>query len=290
MRAPVASAAICSFLFAITLSAQTPSEPSVDQVLDRMTAYFEAYEAQLTAITADERFEQSERRVGLLLRLERRSPRPLVRKLDSEVAFVRLPGSGEWTGFRDVRRVDGRATAGGRTRLTELMAQGSTTLEQATAITIASSKHNLGAPRTTNMPTVPLEIIHPRHRRRFTHRLDGRERIRGAHTVRLIFDEVEQPTIVQRPGGGDVKSLAVAWVEPGSGKVWRAEIVFLNWGAPAPRRNDVRLRVDFDMDRRLQTMVPVEMRETFYVPDGRGEGRATYRNFKRFETSARIVQ
>ena len=37
-------------------------------------------------------------------------------------------------------------------------------------------------------------------------------------------------------------------------------------------------------------MVPVEMREVFAVNAARGEGRALYRNFRRFGTSARIVQ
>ena len=36
-------------------------------------------------------------------------------------------------------------------------------------------------------------------------------------------------------------------------------------------------------------MVPRTMTEVFSVPRGRGEGRATYSNFRRFGTSARIV-
>ncbi len=290
MRARVTSAVIVSTLVVGALSAQAPPAPTVESVLDRMAAYFEAYEAQLATITANEWYEQQEQRLGLPSTSFRGTPpAPLVRKLESEVAFVRLPGSGEWAGFRDVRRVDGRRTTGNATRLTALMSRGSSTFEQALAMTVASSKHNLGTDRTTNMPTVPLEVIHPRHRQRFAHRFDGRETIRGARTERLVFEEVQRPTIIQRPNGGDVQSTAVAWVEASSGKVWRAEVVFRDWGTVTARSNDVRLRVEFAMDRRLQTMVPVEMRETFYVPGGRGTGKATYNNFKRFETGARIV-
>ena len=36
-------------------------------------------------------------------------------------------------------------------------------------------------------------------------------------------------------------------------------------------------------------MVPLEMREGFFTRTGSGDGRATYRNFRRFGTSARIV-
>jgi hypothetical protein len=289
MRTRAAPAVLIVVLAVSSLSAQPSRNLSVEHVLDRMAAYFEVYETQLSAITADERYQQrlqrflgAPRERGALLSTQERT-------LESEVAFVRLPGGEEWAGFRDVRRVDGRSTARGGIRLTELMARGSSALEQAVAITVASSKHNLGTPRTTNMPTVPLEIIHPRNRARFTHRLDGSARVRGARTERVIFEEIVRPSIIQRPGGGDVRSTAVAWIEPATGKVWRVELVFVDWNAGSTR-DDIRLRVEFDLDHRLQTMVPVEMRETFYVPGGEGRGRATYRNFKRFETSARIVQ
>jgi hypothetical protein len=49
------------------------------------------------------------------------------------------------------------------------------------------------------------------------------------------------------------------------------------------------LRVDYMPHRELGMMVPEEMRETFWVPGGRGEGHARYSNFRQFATSARIV-
>jgi hypothetical protein len=288
MRNRVAVAVILAHASLAALLAQDAT-PSVEEILDRMGAYLEAYESQLTAITADERYEQQHQRLAMRsTSMGRGLEAPRVRQLESEVAFVRLPGSGEWAGFRDVRRVDRRRIGGAGTRLTELMAQGSTAFDQAIAITAASSKHNLGSARTTNMPTVPLEVIHPRHRHRFTHRFDGVESVRGVKTHRLIFEEVARPGLIQNPTGGDVRSYAVAWIDGSSGTVWRAEVVFREWDA-RPTSSDTRIRVEFAIDARLQTMVPTEMRETFYVPGGRGSGKATYRNFKRFETGGRIV-
>lgn len=279
------------FLSFTALAAEAQTDPSLDVVLDRLDSYLRAYEKQLSAITADERYVQHEQRVGWTRgdRFSKIQP-PLVRRLDSEMAFVRLPGDGDWAGFRDVRRVDGKSVTESRVRLGELFARGSNTFEQATAITAASSKYNLGATRTVNMPTVPLEVLHPRHRHQFSYRLVSKERVRRARTMRVEFVEVASPTVIQLPAGGDVPSAGTAWIEPTTGRLWRAMVVWKGGQAHLePRANDSRVTVDFDLDRRLETMVPIEMKEVFYVPDGRGEGRATYRNFKRFETGARIV-
>jgi len=40
---------------------------------------------------------------------------------------------------------------------------------------------------------------------------------------------------------------------------------------------------------KLKIMVPKELSETFWIPGGRGEGRAKYSNFRQFATSTRLV-
>jgi hypothetical protein len=47
--------------------------------------------------------------------------------------------------------------------------------------------------------------------------------------------------------------------------------------------------VEFAFDKGLGVMVPIEMREDFFVDLGSGRGQYTYSNFRRFQTSARIV-
>lgn len=286
MRNRLALAIIITSL-SISLTAQ--NDRAVDEVLDHMAAYLEAYQSKLIAITADELYEQQ---VTVIERGFAGSARPATRarrRLDSDVAFVRLPGSEDWAGFRDVQSVDGKVVKGTGIRLSELLSTNADVVTQAMAMTMASAKYNLGSARTINMPTVPLEVFHPRHRSQFSHRLNGNESIRGARTVQVIFEETGSPTVIKRSDTlGDVQSSGAAWVEPKSGKVWRVEVVFRDPGT-VPKLADARLRVEFAMDRRLETMVPVEMRETFYVPGARGEGKATYKHFRRFETGARIV-
>lgn len=286
---------IVAFVLSLAaVAAQRAEEPSLDVVLDRLGAYLLDYEAALSVITADEIYKQDE--VGLRWVLggaDRELRRPQIikkRLLESEIAFVRLPASGEWASFRDVRKVDGRTVSEGRARLTELLTRKEPALKQAAAIMTASSKYNLGALRTINMPTVPLEILHPRHRQQFTYTLDGPEKVRGVTTVRVAFVETASPTVIRMPTGEDVKTSGVAWVDPSSGRLWRATVVWAG-GLPSnqAQQNASRLLVEFAEDARLKTMVPVEMDEVFYVPRARGEAHATYRNFKRFETGARLI-
>ena len=47
--------------------------------------------------------------------------------------------------------------------------------------------------------------------------------------------------------------------------------------------------MDFAQDKNLQFMVPVTMRERFNWVADTGTSAATYTNFRRFQTSARIV-
>lgn len=274
------------------VSAQDANAPSVNAVLDRLGEYLRVYEKQLTAITADEHYEQRATLRGYdYVAPALRATRMRQRQLDSEMAFVRLPGDAEWAGFRDVRKVDGKAIEGSGIRLAEVLAGGADAFAKAAAITAASSKYNLGARRTINMPTVPLEVLHPRHREDFAYRLAGTERIGGVETARVEFFETQSPTVIRQPDGADLRTAGTAWIDPVTGQLWRAMVVW-NRGEPNPRQapGDSHLTVEFGVDRRLQTMVPIEMREAFYAFEGFGEAVATYRNFKRFETGARIIQ
>jgi hypothetical protein len=134
-------------------------------------------------------------------------------------------------------------------------------------------------------------VLAARHRSRFRYELGGRDTIAGAKTIRLEFEETASPTIVQYPQGGDVISYGTANVEIETGRVWR---MLLTWRDPnrppaPPGAHQTAMRVDFAVDTRLGLMVPVKMQESFLAGNGNGRGTATYRNFRRYETKARIV-
>lgn len=279
MRRTAIALVVTAFVFQPALRAQ--STASLDQLLDRMGDYLLAYEAQLSSVVADESFEQR-----IFGRIEAGKPR----RLQSEIAFMRLPGNAEWLGFRDVRQVDGTPVNRPGLSISEVLTSNSGDIKKALAIANASARYNLGLPRTINLPTAPLDIIHPRYRDVHKFELIGRESVAGIQTAVVGFHEVTRPTLVREPSGIDLVSSGRIWIEPATGKVWRVEWIYQEEkkrsnGWPAPK-----LRVDFQPHKELGFMVPVEMREVFAVNAARGEGRALYRNFRRFGTSARIVQ
>ncbi len=267
-------ACVLLICFASIGAAQKPASPHLNSVFEKLDAYLEKYEGELSAVVADEVvFQEVEG-------LEKRT-----RKMVSEIAFLRLPGNFEWLGFRHAKIVDGKPVAANGPSLTELLATTTAdTIAQATLLVNESSKHNLGNPRTINMPNLPLELLNRRYRHRFTTRLDGRERVRGRAVDVVALEEIGPPPIVYS-GGHDLKSSLRAWIDAESGVLWRGEVRLRRFNVPEASR----LRVEFARDKGLDIIVPIEMREDFFVDLGEGRGQYTYSNFRRFQTSARIV-
>ena len=264
-------------------SPSAQSAPDVEVLLNRMGTYLVEYESELSSIVADESFEQ---RVFYPPGLFANTIVP--RRLDSELSFMRLPGGEAWLGLREVNRIDGRRLIQSGPRISELLASGRQTLIQARSIAEANSRHNLGLPRTINVPTAPLDVIHPTNRASHRYALRGHERVRGTAVTLVDFEEVTRPTLVREPSGENLVSSGRIWVEPATGGVWRIEWSYRTEERPSADPAPM-LRVEFSPHRQLGILVPISMVERFDVARGRGEGTATYRNFRRFQTSGRIV-
>jgi hypothetical protein len=284
-------AALCSALWPVTLrSQQTIGE--LDLLLERLGQYLLAYESQLTTVVANERYDQSQ----MTPMGRSRSMISQSRRLESQIAFLRLPNEAIWYGVRDVQRVDGvRVDEGVKTQLLEELLQrldGGSMIEAA-KIVAKSAQYNLGGPRTVNMPTTPLAVLHPDNHVRFVFKVNGKAKIQGRQTTRLDFEEFDEPTLVAGTEDIPVFIVGSAWIEPESGVLWRVELTL----KPQPTDPDVRvsrgtenrLRVDYTELPALKMMVPKEMWEVFWVPGGRGEGHARYSNFRQFASPAPIV-
>jgi hypothetical protein len=253
------------------------SQLTLDQLLGRLDAYLIEYETELSSVVADERFEQS---------IYSRSLSPERVTLESEVAFMRLPGDGEWLGFRDVKKKNWKPIAGDGPSMIELLASPAGNVSRAVAVARASARHNLGFARTINTPTTPLDIIHPRHRQAHRFELRGGTIVRRRPVVEIGFEETSRPTLLREPSGADLISRGRIWVDRTTGAVWRIEWMY----SRQPRQSrPPSLRVEFEPHAGLGVMVPHEMVERFHAAQGFGEGRATYTNFRRFGISARIV-
>jgi hypothetical protein len=267
------------------------SGPTVEQVLEKMSLYLRDYESQLSSVVADEEFSQ---RVVATRAFQSRLPKTetIRRRLESEIGFIRLPGGSDWLGFRDVRKIDGRQLKTPARSIADVLGSGGDAMSQAKAVAEASAEHNLGLPRSTNVPTAALDIIHPSHFAAHRFEIKGTDTVLKTRTVVLGFVETARPTLVRDPGGQDLISRGRIWVEPATGAVWRVEWIYKADERFVTAGPQSSLAVDFAPSEQLGMLVPQQMREVFFAADGleaRGDGVATYRNFRRFGTSARIV-
>ena len=139
---------------------QAQPTPDVETLVSRLGTYLREYEQQLSAVIAQERYRQSEVR-PLTGRdsIQSGIGRINVRTLESEIAFLRLPGDREWYGVRSVLRVNGKPAASGPRLLDAMKASDLDRAALIKEIVRVSSLHNLGASRTINMHTVPLELL-----------------------------------------------------------------------------------------------------------------------------------
>jgi hypothetical protein len=285
----------CSTLSALSLRASSRHQDGeeLDLILNRLATYLLKYESELSTVVAEERYEQREtRRMAVSIPEASRLASVRTRKLESDVAFLRLPGGEAWFGVRDVKKVDGREVSMEGVRLLDVLQRlnANRLIEDGARIVAASAAHNLGSPRTINMPTTPLEVLHPTHHVQFIFKLRGRDKVDGAATRKVEFDEFDVPTIINDFKGEPLFIHGTAWVEPGNGRLWRVEMTIRpQTSVNVPRSFQNFLRVDFMLHQELGLMVPKHMYEEFFVIGGRGTGAATYSNYRRFTTAARLV-
>jgi hypothetical protein len=276
------SCAIVALVCTAGVGAAQP--PPVDVLVDRLGAYLLDYETKVFELAAEEEYDQwIKRRSGYGGATVQK------RKLRSTYFLVRLPDGQAWYGFRDVASVDGRAVSAPARPMAQLLGERTmNAYDEALALTRANAKYNIGdVYRTINIPLQTLELLHPQHRTRFQFGVDGRERVRGQDTAVISFTERTAPSLINDGFGGNLLAQGRVWVEPVTGAVLRTELGFS--GFSVLYLKDARIRVDYQRDSRLQVLVPFEMEETYGLDIEVLHGRASYRNYRRFETGGRLV-
>jgi hypothetical protein len=114
----------------------------------------------------------------------------------------------------------------------------------------------------------------------------GSEKIEGDRVTVLKANEIARPTIVRSPSGEAMPSQISAWIDE-AGRLRRALVSFYETGD----RLAQSIRVEFRRHAELGVLVPTEMRENFNTgpKTPRGLSIAKYSEFRRFQTSARIL-
>jgi hypothetical protein len=158
------------------------------------------------------------------------------------------------------------------------------------------ARFNIGSIRRNfNDPMFPLRVIEPDNQRRFKFALAGHETVDGAAASKISFDESTRPSLIQ-DNGRDRPSRGTVWLGSG-GAVLRTRLEV----GDRQRGMTATIVVDYRRDPKLEMLVPGAMHEIYMAitandtsgPLGavgeRIDCEATYTNFRRFETAARIV-
>lgn len=274
----------------------------LDQVLSRIGQYLVDYEKRLSAVVAEERYEQwieaggrpmiagtgRSAEVGIGRGTQAATRRMLV----SDFLMIRWPGESAWFGFRDVLTVDGQPVRDREERLLKLFTQDSKdVLNRADAIAAESARYNIGDVfRNINVPTQALDFLHPRHRGRFSFRKTGEDNTDGTRAWKIEYTERERPFLIQTPSGEGVRAAGIAWVDPHDGSVIQTQLNLIS--AEARRVLRTQIIAVFRHQSTLGMRVPVELREMHEQSDPSRSGppiqvvgRAEYRNFRRFQTT-----
>jgi hypothetical protein len=309
-------------LYASANVTQSAAVATLDQIVERAQRYVVEYGAQMSIVIGVERYKQSVQNVDASMLGGPVSERPGARETVAEFALVRVKD--DWLGYRDVYEVDGKTVSDRRDRLQELFERSpSTALEQGRRIADESARYNAGAlPRNVNVPTMALFFLHPSNARRFRFERAGTDSIGGTPVWKVRYREVQQPTIVRTSGGRNMPVKGTFWINPSDGRVLRTfmeltteadlsgssgkieDPALATSGAPAGATDHrveaySRVTTSYRLDDRLGLLVPADMTEDYQgVSVNRATGRdrvirincrATYSDFKRFETSGRVV-
>lgn len=264
-------------LAAVTGGLAQPRRPPTDEVLDRAGAAVVRYLAELPQIVAREEMSQ---KVVPPARAPTPGPR---RRWVADLAWVELPDEPEAIAFRDVIEVDGDPLPGGRPRLIDLLHGGrGGTWAAARAILDAGARYNLApGSRNFNLPTVALFFLHPERRPRFAWKRRGPP---SDALWEVEFRERERPTVIRGSGGQQVYSRGRVWIDPATGVVRRTRL------RVRVERVDCTLETTFALVPALQLTLPVALEERYSGPDGSVLSAATYSDYRRFQTGARLIR
>jgi hypothetical protein len=275
---PVRSVLIGS-LIASTTFLTAAQQLKLDGVVSRLDAYLEGYEQRLALVVAEERYRQVFNMIGAAGPIGHRE-----RLLRSDYALTRAADKEAWVGYRDTFEVDGKPIRDREDRLQRLLTSGS----EASAARIAdeNSRFNLGntvVTRNINVPTLVLEMLHPRNQARFSFDKAGEEMIDGVLTWRLEFKERQRPTFIRDQNRRDRPTHGSIWVDPNTGAVWRTT---LTWDR-APKGT---ITVRYGRVPNIDTLVPLTMSEQYSPGDASLIGDASYTNYRQFQTGARLIE
>ena len=268
------ASALAIALLTVPARAQTVR---LGDVMARLDRYLLSYDERLANVVAEETYRQWAEEGPTYRRWSTE------RILRSDFALTPTPNHNR-VGYRDTFEVDGGPVRDRDERLERLLSGGA--VGQAARIAEQNARFNLGqhlVTRTINVPTLALEMMHPRMRDRFRVRRTGADALEGHLGWLLEFRERQRPTLVRTPEGRDQASRIAALVDVQTGEVLQT---VMTW-----EHVKGSITVSYGHAPRIPVPVPTRMAERYVTRAGElVAGEATYANFRQFETSVRVVR
>lgn len=256
---------------------EAASAPSQKVVLARAGALVAAYADELPRLVATETMTQEV--TGPMVKRSEQTHRRSV----AEFGWVTWPGEPEAIGVRDVIEVDGRPVASHGSRLVDLLhGPGGASWSQARAVLEEGARYNLvPGSRNFNLPTVAMFFLHPERRTRFSWK---RLSLATAPVWEMEFRERSRTTLIRKGDGRPIVSRGRVWIEAATGATLRTDLEL--------EFDDVAyaLTTRFERVAALDMVLPTRLDERYTTPDEIVTGAATYTNYRRFQTGARLLQ
>jgi hypothetical protein len=281
----------------VTAFRQEPAQTIPADVIARASAYVRHFEEAFGVVIADEAYLET-------LFLPRLAGKALPnasthRSLSSEMLFLWMPDAEIWLGVRHVLRYSDNGgpwtwVSDKHTRLDALLKEATGDAgDRLRQLADEGARFNLGRTfRNFAAPTFTIQFLDPSYVRRFAFTTAATEKVGEAgETIKLAFMERTTPTII-RSESDDVPASGAIWIRPADGAVVRTSLTV----APPARHGqpplDARMDVEYRRHAGFDVWVPTRMSESYRERVANGESvecTATYSNFRRFETSVRIL-
>jgi hypothetical protein len=254
-----------------TLSSQAQT-PALESALRAAAKYIEQYERDVTAVMAQEDYEQrvlSEARV---------------RRLRSDMLILAVEHAG-WVELRDTFEVDGNRVRDRDERISKLfMKPNPDAIQQAQRIASEGARFNISPKmftlnRTLNVPLTALRFLRGPNQDRSTFQLDRVEPSR----IILKFKEHAKPRLIASDDGSAATGSFT--IEPTSGRVLESELQLVT------RQVAGTFSVVYAEQPALKLWLPASMTEsyTFGRASAMLDGRATYSSFRVFRVETSTV-
>jgi hypothetical protein len=217
--------------------------------------------------------------------------------------FAWVPERQSWLTVRNVLMVDGASVPDSKDRLdAALSLPEPARLGRFRKLRDEGARFNIGRIyRNFNDPTLVLQFLDAEYQSRFAFSVVGAEKANGVDAWKITFTERSRPTLIQN-NTTDLLSSGLVWVARSDGTVVRTNLTLKDTTA----NTTADLVVDYGRNPKIGIFVPTRMAEHYIqqhianlapsdlpsrlaVAAERIECVATYSNFRRFETSGRMV-